>query len=104
MGATAQQLTHLGVQDADAAVDANDPDGADGLTGYADDDGFFNGAAGVQVGIWNSAGTLLASASVVSTDPYFAGWRYKAVTPITTSTTSDFRLPPPRRTSAAMSP
>jgi hypothetical protein len=90
VGATAQQLTHLGVQDADAAVDANDPDGADGLTGYADDDGFLNGAAGIQVGIWNGAGTLLASASVVSTDPHFAGWRYKAVTPITLAANTDY--------------
>ncbi len=92
VGATAQQLTHLGVQDADAAVDANDPDGADGLTGYADDDGFLNGAAGVQVGIWNGAGTLLATASVVSTDPHFAGWRYKAVTPITLAANTDYYI------------
>jgi hypothetical protein len=87
---TSQQLTHLGVQDADAAVDANDPDGADGLTGFADDDGFLAGS--VQVGLWNTAGTLLASATVVSGDPHFAGWRYKAVTPVTLAANTDYYI------------
>jgi hypothetical protein len=90
--ATSQQLTHLGVQDADAAVDANDPDGADGLTGYADDDGFLNGSTGIQVGLWNAAGTQLASATVVSSDPHFGGWRYKAVTPVTLTANTDYYL------------
>ena len=90
--ATSQQLTHLGVQDADAAVDANDPDGADGLTGYADDDGFLNGSAGIPVGLWNAAGTLLASATVVSSDPHFGGWRYQAVTPVTLAANTDYYI------------
>jgi hypothetical protein len=89
-GNQAQSLTHLGVQDADAANDASDPDGADGLTGFADDDGFLNGAAGIQVGLWNASGALLASASVTSTDPWFAGWRYKSVTPVTLAANTDY--------------
>ena len=78
-------LTHLGIQDVDAASDPQDPDGADSMTGYADDDGFFRnnpapfGPAGapLEVGLWTADGlTLLASTTVSSTDPVTGSYRY----------------------------
>jgi len=75
VGASNQLITHLGAQDADAAVDAQDPDGADGLTGFADDDGFFRGF--IDVGLWNATGTtLLGSVRVTSGDPVVGTYRY----------------------------
>jgi len=80
VGDTPRFVTHLGAQDADAAVDAQDPDGADGLTGYADDDGFFNEGNGIQVGLWSADGsTLLASALVTSSDMEIGSWRYAPI-------------------------
>lgn len=77
-------ITHLGVQDADSPVDGQDPDGADGLTGYADDDGLFidtyGGGSGIQVGLWNADGsTELASVQVTSSDPVIGSWRYAPI-------------------------
>lgn len=93
MGSEDQIITHLGVQDADAAVDAQDPDGADGLTGFADDDGFFVGP--INVGLWTADGsTLLASASVSSADPYIGSWRYTPIAagPVTLQANTDYLI------------
>lgn len=78
---TTQFITHLGAQDVDAASNADDPDGADGLTGFADDDGFFRdsraGGAGISVGLWDATGsTLLGSVVVTSNDVNIGSWRY----------------------------
>jgi hypothetical protein len=36
-----------------------------------------------QVGLWNSSGTLLASATVLTNSPLTGRWRYVSVTPVT---------------------
>lgn len=84
VGAVDQVISHLGAQDADAAVDSQDTDGPDGLTGFADDDGFFidtfGGGNGIEVGLWSADGSqLLASVLVTSADPYVDGWRYAPI-------------------------
>jgi hypothetical protein len=79
VGAEPLELTHLGVQDVDAAADAQDRDGADNLTGFADDDGFHKSP--ISVGIWNADdGQLLASAEVTSEHPLIGSWRYAELT------------------------
>ena len=79
VGPQNQLITHLGAQDADAAATANDPDGADGLTGFADDDGFVRPF--IDVGLWDATGTtLLAQARVLTTDPVVDSWRWHALT------------------------
>jgi hypothetical protein len=91
-------VTHLGIQDVDAASDAQDPDGADGLTGFADNDGFFRdtfgGGAPLSVGLWSADGlTLLASATVSSTDPVVGSYRYVTLaTPVTLATGTSYLL------------
>jgi hypothetical protein len=53
-------------------------------------DGF--GAATVDVGLWSDTGSLLASATVLSSSPLTAGFRYVAITPLTLSAGTFYRL------------
>ena len=63
------ELTHLGAQDVDAPNDAQDRDGADQRTGFADDDGFYKSP--ISVGLWSADdGRLIASAEVTSQSPF----------------------------------
>lgn len=78
VGSVSLQVSALGVQDYGGA-------------GVANTDGFFNSPR--DVGLWNAAGTsLLARASVTSTDPLTGTYRYASITPIVLSANTQYLI------------